>query len=82
MAALGYSGVELDEAKIDITFGKAKLVEKGLAQGKAAEREAAQALKQREVQIIIDLHKGKAASTVWTCDLSCEYVKINAAYRS
>ncbi|OGW54110.1 MAG: hypothetical protein A2Z46_00275 [Nitrospirae bacterium RBG_19FT_COMBO_55_12] len=72
----------MDEARTDIFIGKAKIVEKGLGQGKAAEREAALALKQREVRITIDLHKGKAAATVWTCDLSYEYVKINAAYRS
>jgi len=82
MAALGYSGVEMDESRTDIFIGKSKLVEKGLGQGKQAEREAALALKQREVHIAIDLHKGKAGSTVWTCDLSGEYVKINAAYRS
>lgn len=82
MAALGYSGVEMDEAKTDITIGKAKLVEKGLGQGKIAERDAALALKQREVNISIDLHKGKGNATVWTCDMSYEYIKINAAYRS
>jgi glutamate N-acetyltransferase/amino-acid N-acetyltransferase len=82
MAALGYSGVDMDESRTDISIGKAKLVEKGLGQGKAADREAALALKQREVQITIDLHKGKADATIWTCDLSNEYIKINAAYRS
>ncbi len=82
MAALGYADVEMDEARTDIMIGKAKIVEKGLGMGKAAEREAALALKQREVQIVIDLHKGKGRATVWTCDLSYEYVKINAAYRS
>ncbi|HEX9020377.1 MAG TPA: bifunctional glutamate N-acetyltransferase/amino-acid acetyltransferase ArgJ [Nitrospirota bacterium] len=82
MAALGYSGVEMDEARTDIFIGKTKLVEKGLGMGKHAERDAGLALKQREVQIVIDLHKGKAAASVWTCDLSYEYVKINAAYRS
>jgi len=82
MAALGYSGVEMEETKTDIFIGKAKLVEKGLSQGKAAERDATLALKQREVQITIDLHKGKASAAVWTCDLTCEYIKINAAYRS
>lgn len=82
MAALGYAGVDMDEAKTDIFIGKTKLVEKGLGQGKAADREATLAMKQREVQITIDLHKGKAAATVWTCDMSYEYVKINAAYRS
>jgi glutamate N-acetyltransferase/amino-acid N-acetyltransferase len=82
MAALGYSGVEMDEGRTDIYVGKSKLVENGLGQGKVAERDAALALKQREVEIIIDLHKGRASSTVWTCDMSYEYVKINAAYRS
>ncbi len=82
MAALGYSGIDFDESRTDITIGKAKLVEKGLGTGKAADREASVALKQREVQIVIDLHKGKGNAIVWTCDLSYEYVKINAAYRS
>jgi len=50
--------------------------------GKHAEKEAAAALKQREIRISIDLHRGKGESTIWTCDLSTEYVKINAAYRS
>ena len=82
MAALGNAGVEMDEARTDISIGKARLVQKGLAQGKQAEREAALALKQREVSIGIDLHKGKATAAVWTCDMSYEYIKINAAYRS
>ncbi len=82
MATLGCAGVDMDEVKTDIYFGKAKIVEKGLGQGKAAERDATLALKQREVQLIIDLHKGKGGASVWTCDLSYEYIKINAAYRS
>lgn len=82
MAVLGACGIDMDETRTDIYFGKAKLVEKGLGQGRAAERDAGLALKQREVQIAIDLHKGRTQSTVWTCDLSSEYVKINAAYRS
>jgi glutamate N-acetyltransferase/amino-acid N-acetyltransferase len=82
MAALGYSGVEMDETRTDIYIGKSRLVEKGLGQGKIAERDATLALKQREVKIIIDLHKGRATSSVWTCDMSSEYVKINASYRS
>ena len=82
MAALGYSGIDMDDSRTDIFIGKAKLVENGLGQGKAADREATQALKQRDVQITIDLHKGKGEATVWTCDMSYEYIKINAAYRS
>jgi glutamate N-acetyltransferase/amino-acid N-acetyltransferase len=82
MAALGYSGVDMDESKVSLTIGKALLVEKGLSMGKAAEKEATAALKQRDIKIVIDLRKGKGEATVWTCDLSYEYVKINAAYRS
>jgi len=82
MAVLGSCGVDMEETRTDIFFGKARLVEKGVAAGKAAEKEAATALKQREVHLGIDLHKGKGEFTVWTCDLSYEYVKINAAYRS
>ena len=82
MAVLGSCGVDMDEVRTDISFGKTKLVEKGVVLGKHAEKEAAAALKQREIHIAIDLHKGKGESTLWTCDLSTEYVKINAAYRS
>jgi glutamate N-acetyltransferase / amino-acid N-acetyltransferase len=82
MAVLGSCGVDMDEVRTDISFGKMKLVEKGVAMGRLAEKEAAAALKQREIHIGIDLHKGKSESTLWTCDLSTEYVKINAAYRS
>jgi glutamate N-acetyltransferase/amino-acid N-acetyltransferase len=82
MAVLGSCGVDMDEGRTDISFGKMKLVEKGVAMGRLAEKEAAAALKQREIHIGIDLHKGKSESTLWTCDLSTEYVKINAAYRS
>ena len=82
MAVLGSCDVDMDEVRTDISFGKTKLVEKGVAMGKHAEKEAAAVLKQREIHIGIDLHKGKGESTLWTCDLSTEYVKINAAYRS
>jgi glutamate N-acetyltransferase/amino-acid N-acetyltransferase len=82
MAVLGSCGVDMEEGRTDISFGKTKLVEKGVVMGKQAEKEAAAALKQREIHIGIDLHKGKGESTILTCDLSTEYVKINAAYRS
>lgn len=82
MAALGHAGVEMDEARTDIYIGKSKVVEKGLGTGKASEREASLALKQHDIQIQIDLKKGSGSARVWSCDLSYEYIKINAAYRS
>jgi glutamate N-acetyltransferase/amino-acid N-acetyltransferase len=39
-------------------------------------------MKQSEITVRVDLHRGGAAATVWTCDLSYDYVKINADYRS
>lgn len=82
MSALGHSGIDMDETRTDIYIGKAKVVERGLGTGTPQARDAAAALKQREINIEIDLRKGKADATVWTCDLSHEYIKINAAYRS
>jgi glutamate N-acetyltransferase/amino-acid N-acetyltransferase len=82
MAVLGSCGVDMDETRTDIFFGKTKLVERGVAAGKQAEKDATAALKHREVHLAVDLHKGKGEFTAWTCDLSYEYVKINAAYRS
>ena len=64
MAALGYAGVDMDEGRTDISIGKARLVEKGLVKGRYSERDAALALKQRDIQITIDLHKGKGNATV------------------
>jgi glutamate N-acetyltransferase/amino-acid N-acetyltransferase len=67
IAALGYSGVEMDEARTDIYIGKTKLVEKGLGMGKAADRDASLALRQREVQIIICMRKAGAPRSDLIC---------------
>jgi glutamate N-acetyltransferase/amino-acid N-acetyltransferase len=80
MAALGYSGVFFKEKLVDIFFGKVKIVCKGLAAGK--DKEAGEVLKGREVKIVIDLHGGKASAKVFTCDLTEEYIRINADYRT
>jgi len=80
MAALGYSGVSFREEKVDIFFGKVKIVEKGLASGK--DKQAGDVLKEKEVKILIDLHGGKASAKVFTCDLTEDYIRINAEYRT
>jgi len=80
MAALGYSGIPMDEEKTDIYFGRIKVVKNGISAGK--DREAAEVLRDREISIVIDLHAGKASSTVLTCDLTEGYVRINAEYRT
>lgn len=80
MAALGYSGVFFKEKLVDIFFGKVKIVHKGVAAGK--DKEAGEVLKGKEVRIVIDLHGGKASAKVFTCDLTEEYIRINADYRT
>ena len=80
MAALGYSGVLFREDLVDIFFGRVKIVDKGLATGK--DKQAGDVLKNKEVNIIIDLHAGKASAKVFTCDLTEGYIRINAEYRT
>jgi glutamate N-acetyltransferase / amino-acid N-acetyltransferase len=80
MAALGYSGIAFKEDKTDIFFNKVKVVKNGLANNK--NREATETLKGKSVRIIIDLHSGTASSKVLTCDLTEEYIRINAEYRT
>jgi len=80
MAALGYSGIFFREELVDIFIGKVKIVYKGLTTGK--DKEAGDVLKNKEVNIIIDLHLGKASAKVFTCDLTEEYIRINAEYRT
>ncbi|GAB4407790.1 MAG: bifunctional glutamate N-acetyltransferase/amino-acid acetyltransferase ArgJ [Thermodesulfovibrionales bacterium] len=80
MAAIGYSGIALKEDKTDIYFGRVRLVRGGIATGK--DREAADELREKEIKITVDLHIGNASARVLTCDLTEEYVRINAEYRT
>ena len=80
MAALGYSGTAIKEEKIDIYFGKIKIVYKGTGTGK--DDRAAEILKGKELKIIINLNQGTSSAKVLTCDLTEEYIKENKAYRT
>ena len=80
MAALGYSGIAFKEEKTDIYFNNIKVVKGGLANNK--DREATEALKAKNIKITIDLHAGSSSSKVLTCDLTEEYIRINAEYRT
>jgi glutamate N-acetyltransferase/amino-acid N-acetyltransferase len=80
MAALGYSGIKVKEEKIDIYFGKVKVASKGLTTGK--DKEAIRVLKGKDIRIVIDLHLGGSSAKVLTCDLTEEYIRVNAAYRT
>ena len=80
MCALGYSGVSFREDLVDIFFGRVKIVDKGLAT--VNDKKAGDVLKNKEVNIVIDLHAGKASAKVFTCDLTEGYIRINAEYRT
>jgi len=80
MAALGYSGIRFAEEKVAIYFGKIKVVHNGLSNG--MDKEAGKVLRGKEVPVIIDLHLGKSSSKVLTCDLTEEYIRVNATYRT
>lgn len=82
LAAAGRAGVPLDPAKIDIAFGPVLMVHNGCGCGKAVEAEAAGILKRPEFEITVDLNMGSGTASVFTCDFSIDYVKINADYRT
>ncbi|MFC1881199.1 bifunctional glutamate N-acetyltransferase/amino-acid acetyltransferase ArgJ [Thermodesulfobacteriota bacterium] len=82
LAAVGRAGIPVDPEKIDIFFGSVQMVKSGLGCGKEAEAEATRVLKQDEFAVTIDLNLGTETETVFTCDFSIDYVKINADYRT
>jgi glutamate N-acetyltransferase/amino-acid N-acetyltransferase len=82
MAALGRAGVPIDPSRISLKFGGVPMVRKGQGLGRAAERELTKVFKATEFTILIDVAQGKAGAHMWTTDLSYEYVRINASYRS
>ena len=83
LAAIGYAGVEgLDVNNMQLYLGDVLVAEHG---GRAAAYEEAQGaavMKEPEILVRVVLNRGKAEATVWTCDFSYDYVKINADYRS
>jgi glutamate N-acetyltransferase/amino-acid N-acetyltransferase len=82
LAAAGRAGVVLEPQKIDIFFGPVLMIQNGIGCGPAAEAEATKILKQPEYDITIDLKMGNSTASVFTCDFSIDYVKINADYRT
>ena len=79
-AAIGYSGAQIDPARIDIRFGELQICRDG---GRAAEFDEAAAhayISQREFSISIELHQGQGSCVFWTTDLTAQYIHINADY--
>ncbi|MDO4489591.1 MAG: bifunctional glutamate N-acetyltransferase/amino-acid acetyltransferase ArgJ [Lachnospiraceae bacterium] len=85
LCAMGYSGAQFDPEKVDLYFqsaaGTLKIIENGVSTG-YSEEEATRILSEPEVTAIADIKMGEAKATAWGCDLTYDYVKINADYRS
>ena len=82
LAAVGRAGIPLDPARVDIFFDSVQMVKNGFGCGKEAEAAATRVLKQDEFTVTVDLKLGQVAESVYTCDFSIDYVKINADYRT
>jgi len=81
-AAAGSAGVEFDPARVSILFDNVTVVRNGEGLGPAAEKKAARVLGGKKFTLTFDLRSGNHSATAWTCDLTDEYIRINAAYRS
>ncbi len=79
VAAVGYSGAEVEERRVAVWFGDVQVV-RGGGGVEGVFHQAAQALRQPEVRIRVDLGLGPGHARVWTCDLGEEYVRINGSY--
>ena len=85
LCAMGYSGARFDPEKVDLYFesaaGKMQIIKDGVA-ADYSEEQATQILSESEVTAVADIKMGDEKATAWGCDLTFDYVKINADYRS
>ena len=83
LAAVGYAGIaDLDQSLIDLFLDDVHVVHRGGRRPEYREEDGARVMKQAEMTVRVNLNRGSAQATVWTCDFSYDYVKINADYRS
>ena len=83
LAAVGYAGIsDLDQTKIDLYLDDVLVAKDGGRHSAYVEADGQRVMKKSEITVRVLLGRGTAADTVWTCDLSYDYVKINADYRS
>ncbi|MEO5607425.1 MAG: bifunctional glutamate N-acetyltransferase/amino-acid acetyltransferase ArgJ [Polaromonas sp.] len=83
LAAVGYAGIaDLDQTRIDLYLDEVLVAKNGGRHSDYLEADGQRVMKQSEITVRVVLGRGEAIDTVWTCDLSYDYVKINADYRS
>ena len=81
-AAVGYSGAEVDQSRLSLRFDDVRMAINGVFAGEDAEARGTEVLKQKEFTVSVDLGIGTGTATVYTSDLTHEYISINADYRS
>ena len=82
LCAAGYSGAPIAPEKVNIFFDDVPIVRRGLGTGLRRERQATAIMKKKEFTVRIRLNRGSRRASLYTCDFSTDYVRINAAYRS
>jgi glutamate N-acetyltransferase/amino-acid N-acetyltransferase len=83
LAAVGYAGIaDLDQSLIELHLDEVHVVTRGGRHPDYREEDGQRVMKQSEITVRVGLNRGAASTTVWTCDLSHDYVSINADYRS
>ncbi len=83
LAAIGYAGIaDLDVSRIKVWLGDVLVAEQGGRAVSYKEEDGARIMAEAEIETTVDLARGDAEATIWTCDFSYDYVKINADYRS
>lgn len=82
LCALGHSNAQVNPNRVDVFFDKAPIVKNGMGVSPRLEGKAAEVIKKKSFKVTIDLRQGEHQFSVLTTDLSIDYVKINASYRS
>jgi glutamate N-acetyltransferase/amino-acid N-acetyltransferase len=80
--AVGKAGEKAERDRLDIFFGKIRVAHEGLRDPDYDEEAASDYMRRPEIKITANLNIGRGRATVWTCDLTKEYVAINGDYRS
>ena len=82
MAALGRAEIHMDPGDVDIWINDIQIVSQGIGMGIENEKKAAQVMVEEEFTLTVDLNQGTMEESMWTCDLTHDYVSINAEYRT
>lgn len=82
MAAIGYAGVAVDTDQLRLYLDDVLVAEHGARAQNYTEQDGQRIMQQSEITIRVELNEGQAMGVIYTCDLSHEYVSINADYRS